>query len=74
MRYSYRITPNLAQGFDIPALTVRATPGQASADLSAQSPPLHFDAAQPPGFKPGEPVLVAQGLRFTQKSSIRPPR
>lgn len=67
MRYRYRITPNLAQGFDIPALTVRATPGQATTELSAQSQPLHFDAAQPPGFEPGEPVLVAQGLRFTQK-------
>ncbi|MFJ3366675.1 hypothetical protein [Pseudomonas sp. NPDC086251] len=66
MRYRYRITPNLARGFDIPPLTVRATPGQASAELSAQSPPLHFEAAQPPGFKPGEPVLVAQGLRFSQ--------
>jgi hypothetical protein len=66
MRYRYRITPNLAQGFDIPALTVRATPGQASTPLTAQSQPLHFIATQPPGFKPGEPVLVAQGLRFTQ--------
>ncbi|MVV49867.1 hypothetical protein EJA72_16725 [Pseudomonas sp. PB120] len=66
MRYSYRITPNLAQGFDIPALTVHATPGQATTGLSAQSQPLHFTAAQPPGFKPGEPVLVAQALRFTQ--------
>jgi hypothetical protein len=67
MRYSYQITPNVAQGFDIPALTVRATPAQASAELSAQSLPLHFVAAQPPGFEPGEPVLVAQALRFTQK-------
>jgi hypothetical protein len=67
MRYRYRITPNLARGFDIPPLTVRATPGQASAELSALSPPLHFEAAQPPGFEPGEPVLVAQGLRFSQK-------
>ncbi|WP_160106650.1 BatD family protein [Pseudomonas izuensis] len=66
MRYTYRITPNVAQGFDIPALTVRAAPGQASTELSAQSPPLHFVATQPPGFNPGEPVLVAQGLRFTQ--------
>jgi hypothetical protein len=67
MRYRYLITPNVAQGFDIPALTVNATPGQASAALSAQSQPLHFVAAQPPGFAPGEPVLVAQGLRFTQQ-------
>jgi len=68
MRYSYLITPNLAQGFDIPALTVQATPGQASHELSAQSQPLHFNAAQPPGFQPGEAVLVAQNLRFTQKT------
>jgi hypothetical protein len=66
MRYSYLITPNVAQGFDIPTLTVRGTPGQASTELSAQSLPLHFIATQPPGFQPGEPVLVAQGLRFTQ--------
>jgi len=68
MRYSYLITPSLTQGFDIPVLTVRATPGQASSELSAQSTPLHFSAAQPPGFQPGEPVLVAQALRFTQKT------
>ena len=66
MRLRYLITPNVAQGFDIPALTVRATPGQATTELSAQSQPLHFSATQPPGFKPGEPVLVAQALRFTQ--------
>ncbi|MGO4309831.1 hypothetical protein AB4Z35_08105 [Pseudomonas sp. KB_15] len=68
MRYSYLITPNLAQDFDIPALTVRATPGQATSALSAQSQPLHFSATQPPGFEAGEPVLAAQGLRFTQKT------
>ncbi|WCM54308.1 hypothetical protein OH720_15275 [Pseudomonas sp. WJP1] len=66
MRYSYLITPNVAQAFDIAPLTVRATPGQATLELSAQSQALHFTATQPPGFKPGEPVLVAQGLRFTQ--------
>ncbi|MFJ2689293.1 hypothetical protein [Pseudomonas sp. NPDC087336] len=66
MRYSYLITPNVAQAFDIAPLTVRATPGQATLELSAQSQALHFTATQPPGFKPGEPVLVAQELRFTQ--------
>ncbi|MGY2263096.1 hypothetical protein, partial [Pseudomonas sp. SDO55104_S430] len=66
MRYRYLITPNLAQNFDIPALTVQAKPGQATTELSAQTQPLHFTTTQPPGFKPGEPVLVAQGLRFTQ--------
>ncbi|MFJ4248330.1 hypothetical protein [Pseudomonas sp. NPDC089741] len=66
LRYSYLITPNVAQGVDIPALTVRATPGQATKEISAQSQPVHFSAAQPPGFKPGETPLVATGLRFTQ--------
>jgi hypothetical protein len=67
MRYTYLITPNVAQAFDIPPLTVRVTPGQATTELTAQSQPLHFTATQPPGFQPGEPVLVAQGLRFSQK-------
>ena len=66
MRYSYLITPNVARAFDIAPLTVRVTPGQATTELSAQSQPLHFTATQPPGFAPAEPVLVAQGLRFTQ--------
>jgi hypothetical protein len=66
LRYSYLITPNVARNFDIPALTVRATPGQSSVEISAQSQPLQFSAAQPPGFQPGETPLVATGLRFTQ--------
>jgi hypothetical protein len=66
LRYSYLITPNVARSFDIPALTVRATPGQSGTEISAQSQPVQFSAAQPPGFKPGETPLVATGLRFTQ--------
>jgi hypothetical protein len=66
LRYSYLITPNVARTFDIPSLTVRATPGQATTEITAQSQPVQFSAAQPPGFKPGETPLVANGLRFTQ--------
>jgi hypothetical protein len=66
LRYSYLITPNVAKRYDIPALTVSATPGQATTTLSAQSQPLHFNAAQPPGFNPGETPLVASGLRLSQ--------
>lgn len=69
MRYRYLITPNVAQDFAIPALTIQAKPGQASSELNAQSQPLQFSATTPPGFKPGEPVLVAQALRFTQQIS-----
>jgi hypothetical protein len=67
LRYTYLITPNVAQGFDIPELSVQATPGQATAELSAQSQPISFSAHQPPGFNPGEAVLVAQALRVTQQ-------
>ncbi|OPA86190.1 hypothetical protein BFW87_25935 [Pseudomonas fluorescens] len=66
MRYAYRITPIAAQRFTVPVLTVSAQPGQASAPLSAQSTPLSFEATQPPGFAPGEPVLVSSGLRLDQ--------
>ena len=66
LRYSYLITPNVARTFEIPSLTVRATPGQATTEISAQSQPVQFSAAQPPGFEPGETPLVASGLRFTQ--------
>ena len=66
LRYSYLITPNVAGRFDIPPLTVSATPGQASTAISAHSQPLHFSATQPPGFKPGETPLVASGVRLSQ--------
>ncbi|MDB6143549.1 MAG: hypothetical protein JWP80_2593 [Pseudomonas sp.] len=67
LRYTYLITPSVAQGFDIPELSVHVTPGQATHELTAQSEPISFTAHQPPGFNPGEPVLVAQALRFTQQ-------
>lgn len=69
LRYTYRITPNLAQGFTVAPFTVRATPAQASHELSTQTPALHFSASWPAGFKPGEAVLVANGLRFSQSIS-----
>ena len=66
LRYSYLITPNVAQTYAIPALTIRATPGQAAAEITAQTAPVQFSASQPPGFEAGETPLVASGLRFTQ--------
>jgi len=72
MRYRYRITPTMAQSFTVPALTVQAQPGQASAPLSAQTTALTFQASLPPGFAPGENVLVAEGLRLTQAITSTP--
>jgi hypothetical protein len=67
MRYRYLITPNVAREFTIPALTVRATPGQATEEQSASSQIVQFSAAQPPGFEPDEIPLVATGLRLSQR-------
>lgn len=69
MRYRYRITPNVAQQFNVPSLAVSAQPGQASAPLTAHSAPLAFKATRPPGFNPGENLLVAEGVRLSQHLS-----
>ena len=66
LRYTYRITPWQAQAFSIAPLTVRATPAQASHELSGQTPALTFRASLPEGFSPGEPVLAASALRLSQ--------
>ena len=66
LRYTYRITPTLAQNFTVAPLTVRATPAQASHELSGQTPALTFRASLPEGFSPGEPVLAASALRLSQ--------
>ncbi|AIG01101.1 protein BatD [Pseudomonas fluorescens] len=66
MRYRYRITPSVAQRFNVPSLAISAQPGQASAPLSVHSAPLSFKATLPPGFAPGEYLLVADALRLTQ--------
>lgn len=76
MRYTWRITPQVAQRLSIPALTVQATPGQSAAPLSARSPPLQLDIHLPVGAVPGQPLLVAQALSFSQqlRYSHTPPR
>lgn len=72
MGYTYLITPQQARAFAVPALTVRATPAQASGELRASSQPLAFSARQPAGFAAAEPVLVAQALRLTQQITPAP--
>ncbi len=71
LRYAYLISPNQAQVFAIPALAITATPGQATAPITVHSLPLNFTAQLPPGFAAGEPVLVANALRLSQRI-IRP--
>lgn len=64
--YSYLITPHQAGNFSIPALTIEASVGQASAPLSASTQPITFSAAQPPGFAADEVPLVASALDWQQ--------
>ncbi|MNH85469.1 hypothetical protein D3C73_379100 [compost metagenome] len=66
MRFTYRITPQLAQTFQIPPLQFQVQPGQGTGPVSLSSPPLSFQArALPHGGK--TPQLVANGVRFTQQ-------
>lgn len=66
MRFTYRITPQVAQRFEIPALSFQLQPGQASGPVTLSSPTFSFDAkALPHGGK--TPQLVANAVRFTQE-------
>lgn len=68
LRYRYRIAPQVAGGFDIPALTVRVTPGQADHELTAQSAPVHFNAQPIPGMPSTTAPLVASAVRLSQRT------
>lgn len=67
LRYTYQITPQNAQAYTIPSLTVRVTPGQGQGAIDVTSPALHFTAVQPAGASGEKPVLVAQRVELTQK-------
>lgn len=67
LRFNYLITPSQAQQFHIPALTIKANPGQGNGPVSVQSAPLDFVASQPEGIAPGQQVLMAKNLQFTQQ-------
>ena len=66
LRYTYQITPQNAQVYDIPPLTLRVTAGQGEGAVKVSSPALHFAAVQPAGVSGEEPVLVAQQVELTQ--------
>ena len=65
LRYTYQITPNVTQGFTIPALTFRVHPGQARAAQVVQSQPLSFEVKGPAGGS-SEQRLVAQAVELSQ--------
>ncbi|WP_336334507.1 BatD family protein [Pseudomonas putida] len=65
LRYTYQITPQAAQRYQIPALSFQVSPGQASGPVTVSSQPLSFEAKGSVG-KAGSEQPVAQALRFTQ--------
>lgn len=71
LRYIYRITPQRAQRYEVPALTFTVYPGQASSPVTVTSKPLAFDAKDAPANGSAQPSagLVAGAVTFTQKLS-----
>ncbi|MBO3273839.1 BatD family protein [Pseudomonas schmalbachii] len=66
LRYIYRIAPQRAQSFDIPALAIEVNPGQGSGPQKVSSQPQSFVARQVAGAE-GQQRLVAQKVEFTQQ-------
>lgn len=65
LRYSYQITPTVAQPFSIPTLTFRVHPGQGTGAQTVRSPPLSFTVRGGAG-NGGEQRLVAQAVEVSQ--------
>ncbi|MFR0687909.1 hypothetical protein ACLUTX_00795 [Enterobacterales bacterium AE_CKDN230030158-1A_HGKHYDSX7] len=67
LRFNYQITPQKAQEFVVPALSIGLQPGQASAPVTVQTPAQHFSARPPAGGSAGDDQrLVATAVSFTQ--------
>lgn len=66
LRFTYRITPQQAQTFDIPALSIQVQPGQGSKPQTVQTQAQKFSAVQPVGANDQEHVLVAEQVTYTQ--------
>ncbi|MHC2148869.1 hypothetical protein [Pseudomonas sp. 210_17 TE3656] len=65
LRYTYQITPQVAQPFTIPALTFQVQPGQGSGAVTLNSQPLTFVAKALAGAS-DQHRLVANSLTLTQ--------
>ncbi|MCY1497002.1 Oxygen tolerance [compost metagenome] len=66
LRFVYRISPQRAQRFDIPALDIQVQPGQGSGPLTLRTEPQSFVARQMGGAGDMQ-GLVAQSVEFTQQ-------
>lgn len=74
LRFAYQISPTAAGTLRVPAMSIRAQVGQASAPLVAQTQALDIQATLPPGAEVGH-QLAASDLRLTQQVqfSAQPP-
>ncbi|MBH3429950.1 BatD family protein [Pseudomonas alkylphenolica] len=69
LRYTYQITPQAAQQFDIPALQFQVRPGQGDGPVTVSSQPLSFVAKALAGVKAGDThPLVASKVTFSQQA------
>jgi len=66
MRYRYLITPRQVGTLAIPALTISAQPGQATATLSASTAPVVLTVNLPAGAVSGQMPLVASDVSLSQ--------
>ncbi|CAD5109384.1 BatD family protein [Zestomonas carbonaria] len=67
LRFTYLIIPDKARRFDIPALAIQVSPGQAAGPLRVHSQPLGFVAHPLPGTDPQRPPLVARTVTLDQR-------
>lgn len=66
MRYVYRIMPSEARRFEVPALSIQVSPGQAAQPLAVRSQPIGFVVAALPAGA-ARPRLVATKVTFSQR-------
>lgn len=66
LRFNYQIIPQVARAYSLPALAVIVHPGQGTGPVSLTTTAQRFIAGQPAGAPPGEAVLVANNVAFSQ--------
>lgn len=67
VRYVYRIMPSEARRFEVPALSIRVSPGQAAQPVTVRSQPLGFVVAALPAGEAAGKRLVAKSLIVVQR-------
>lgn len=67
IRFTYRITPQQAQAFNIAPLDIQVEAGQGSAPVTVQTQAQSFTATKPVGARNDEHALVAEDLHYKQE-------